>query len=266
MATVRSGQLPDRRTGDVTFRFVDAHVHLDAYPSPSQVLRDAAEAGVIAIAMTETPSTYRRLRVGVGNNPAIRVALGMHPQKAHLFDKRQQRMLVREIDSVNYIGEVGLDYTENEAHREQQREVLRFILSSGAAAKVMSLHSRRAERDVLAAITDAQAEAPILHWYSGPIGLLDDALDAGCYFSINTAMIRSKKGTSLLERLPVERVLTETDGPYAKRNRRPAIPSDVRAVIEGLSRVWDVNSVDAAEQVWSNMTRLAAHALRPSSD
>lgn len=248
----------------MTFRFVDAHVHLDAYPSPSQVLRETAEVGVVAIAMTQTPSTYRRLRVGVGSNPAIRVALGIHPQMAHRFDKREQRLFVREIDSVDYIGEIGLDYTENKEHRQHQVKALHFVLSAGAAGKVISLHSRRAERDVLAAIIESKAVAPIMHWYSGPVGLVDDALQADCYFSFNTAMMRTKKGVALLRRLPLDRVLTETDGPYARRGPRPATPADVPAIVDGLSKVWGMSPGEAAQQVWGNMTRIAERAKQRS--
>lgn len=246
------------------FRYVDAHVHLDAYPYPSQVLRDTASAGVVAIAMTGSPSAYRRLRVGIGRNPAVRVALGIHPQQAHLFDTRERRRFVREVEAATYIGEVGLDYTEDESHRQQQRAALQFVLSSGASHKVLSLHSRRAERDVLSALTDATAVAPILHWYSGPLGLVDEALDAGCYFSINTAMIRTKKGTSLLSRLPTNRVLTETDGPYAKHHRRPARPTDIPAIIDALARAWDMSTGNATTQVWENMVEIAQRATPPA--
>ena len=58
--------------------------------------------------------------------------------------------------------------------------------------------------------------------YTGPLGVVDDALAAGMSFSINPAMVSSAKGRALLARIPRDRVLLETDGPYTRRGSRPS--------------------------------------------
>ena len=54
----------------------------------------------------------------------------------------------------------------------------------------------------------------ILHWFSGTYKELDQAIADGYFFSVNGAMVRSAKGQALVMRMPRERILTETDGPY----------------------------------------------------
>ena len=67
-------------------------------------------------------------------------------------------------------------------------------------------------------------ETGIFHWYSGPIGLIPSILSCGYYFSINEAMTISKKGLSIIEKIPQNRILTETDAPFnSKTNIRRAL-------------------------------------------
>lgn len=60
----------------------------------------------------------------------------------------------------------------------------------------LSVHSRGAEREVIRLLGDANLPA-VLHWYTGPIGAVDDALAVGLYFSFNAAMTRPKRFASL---------------------------------------------------------------------
>ena len=76
-----------------------------------------------------------------------------------------------------------------------------------------------------------------MHWYSGPSELIQTA-PPNIYFSINTAMLRSRKGKEVLKALKPEQVLTETDGPYVKINSFAAHPEDIKIVIQSLSQKW----------------------------
>jgi TatD DNase family protein len=69
----------------------------------------------------------------------------------------------------------------------------------------------------------------ILHWYSGPLKHIDTALAAGMWFSVNPAMLRSRNGQRIVAALPPQRVVTETDGPYAKPGGRPSEPETSRS-------------------------------------
>jgi TatD DNase family protein len=95
----------------------------------------------------------------------------------------------------------------------------------------------------------------ILHWYSGPLGLIDDALQAGLYFSINIAMIRSRKFPGLLRAVPRERLLLETDGPYAKDRGRPAQPDQLQSVALALAHAWGTDLNESMRVLIANQER-----------
>jgi TatD DNase family protein len=65
-------------------------------------------------------------------------------------------------------------------------------------------------------------------------------------------MIRSTKGKGIIERLPKDRVLTETDGPFIKIQGRSAKPVDVNSVLAYLADVWCSSVEKVAMQVESN--------------
>ncbi|WP_081869737.1 TatD family hydrolase [Endozoicomonas numazuensis] len=79
---------------------------------------------------------------------------------------------------------------------------------------------------------------PILHWLLATKKQVDRAVELGCYFSIGPAMINSVRAKKVVSWLPQNRVLLEADGPFAKTNGRPALPSDVVLVIRFLSELW----------------------------
>lgn len=244
--------------------FVDAHVHLDRFPRPPEVLAAADAAGVVCVAVTETPKDFELLAARVGRRRSVRVALGAHPMHAARLGGDQLRQFSRLLAHVDYVGEIGLDGSrEGRVSLPAQRRVLEHVLSTpGIAGKVLSVHSRGAEAETVSALADAGATA-VLHWYSGALTHADRALDAGLFFSINAAMLRSQKGIRLLRALPRDRVLTETDGPYVRTGARPAEPAHVPRLVADLAAVWGCDAEEARQQVWANMAAVFARSCEP---
>jgi TatD DNase family protein len=131
--------------------------------------------------------------------------------------------------------------------------------------KVVTVHSRGASRPVIDRLRDAKVRA-ILHWYTGPPALIDQALDAGMYFSINPAMLRTDKGRLTIAALPPDRVLTESDGPFARISGHASAPKDVTAVITALAKLWDSTNDDARRVVHDNLASLYASTVGISDD
>lgn len=239
--------------------FVDAHVHIDRYPQPPEVLA-AAEAGrVVCVAVTETPKDYELLALRIGYRKSVRVALGAHPLRAERVGREQLKRFSTLLADVDYVGEVGLDGSrEGRATLPAQRHVFDHVLGApGIAERVLSVHSRGAEAETVAALADAGVVA-ILHWYTGALTHAARALEAGLYFSVNAAMLRSQKGAGLLRSLPRERVLTETDGPYVRVASRPTQPAEIPRLVADLAGAWGCDADEAREQIWRNMAILFA--------
>lgn len=124
----------------------------------------------------------------------------------------------------DYVGEVGLGYSPaGKPSQAAQVRVLDEILDSPSAIrKVWSFHARRAETDVISKV-EASGVPGILHWYTGPTALIERACAAGLYFSVNLAMLSSASGPRVVSALPRDRVLTETDAPFANAPGRVGI-------------------------------------------
>ncbi len=240
---------------------IDFHCHLDLYPDPEMAVRLANESGIYVLSVTTTPKAWRQTSSLAKNCPRIRTALGLHPQLAH---ERYHELPLFEglIGETNYVGEVGLDgLPELKPHAAIQRRVFEAVLriSAKSGGRVLSIHSRRAVDDVLQCLR-AQPDAglPILHWFSGTRSQLTRALTQGCWLSVGPPMLRSDKGRALVASVPRDRILTETDGPFATDGSRPLMPSDVWSAVDALGEIWGVAENEVRSILAENLRRVTA--------
>jgi TatD DNase family protein len=139
----------------------------------------------------------------------------------------------------------------------QLRVLDRLLAERALRSKVVTIHSRGAEAITIERFREAGVVAT-LHWYTGPLRLVDDALAAGLYFSVNPAMLRTEKGLKMIAALPKDRVLTESDGPFARARGHVAGPSDMPWMLSELARTWRTDPHDARRVVHSNLAKLYA--------
>ena len=248
-------------------RLIDTHCHLDLYPDVLGILGDIEARGVYTIAVTNTPSVFRRCNDMTRGTRFVRTALGLHPELAGVRG-RELSMIDELLPLTRYVGEVGLDFvTQDPEERSAQRRVFSSILDRCASAgdKILSVHSRRAASEVLQMIGTDYPGTVILHWFSGSLAVLDQAVERGCYFSVNTAMLSGAAGRRIASRLPPGRVLTETDGPFVTVRNRPAIATDIGDVLAVLARLWSLDALSAARQVQHNFRSALSARREPSS-
>ena len=74
-------------------------------------------------------------------------------------------------------------------------------------------------------------------------------------------MLQSDKGRMLLSKVPRNRILTETDGPYVKIERRQISPEDVCLVIKHLAVIWKSTEEETQKQVQDNYEKLIAKSM-----
>ena len=191
----------------------DTHFHLDLQKDRTAAIREIEENKIYTIAVTNLPDLYRK-ESGEIASQYIRFALGFHPVLIHQY-KSQIPLMWELLPEAHYIGEVGLDFVDTMYKNEQIAffseliERCRFCRN-----KIITIHSRRAVRQVLRIIGNNYRFKPILHWFTGSNDELLEAVDAGFYFSINGAMMTSKRFLALLPLIPKERLLLETDSPF----------------------------------------------------
>lgn len=237
--------------------YVDTHCHLDLYPDPVKTLDEAPET--VVVVATELPSRYRLQAVRFRGDRRVRVALGLHPLRAATASPLEVGQLMRQLANTEYVGEVGLDFSiHGKNTKAAQLSVFDRLLAQPALRhKVVTVHSRGAEAVVIERLRSAGVAA-ILHWYTGPPGLIEEALAAGLYFSINPAMLRTEKGRKVIAAVPRHRALTESDGPFAKSHGHPTGPADIRTLVSELAEIWGTYPKDARHQLYNNLANLYA--------
>lgn len=249
----------------MTAGIVDGHCHLAAYADPMEVLRESESHGIGVVAVTEHPDEYRRLRARLGQREGVTVAIGLHPLRAATFRPIDLARFFRLVPAATWIGEVGLDFSKLGADtRKEQLRVFEAVLNEAQPGKhPLTVHSRRAERETIELLAQGRSPA-VLHWYTGPLDLIDSALSAGLYFSINPAMTHTARFADLVAAIPPHRVLLESDGPYGRSGRRPSRPSDLRGVVADLARRWSVDVEAASTMIRDNFLRVAAQPAEES--
>ena len=245
--------------GEPVRGFVDAHCHIDLYKCPQQVIDRAENEHIYTIAVTNAPSVFAHTASLVTQCKYVRPAIGLHPELVHSH-RHEIEALRDHLSQTRYVGEIGLDYsTTDEKIKSAQRQVLGTIADwvNEYGDKVLTVHSRRATRDVISILDGINARV-ILHWFSGTKKELNSAISSGFFFSVNGAMLHSEAGRALVLQMPRERVLTETDGPFVQDGAGPATPTTVKITVRSLAELWEQSPDEAQATTLDNFRTLLA--------
>lgn len=239
---------------------IDTHCHIDLYPTPEKVLQECIDTNMMVISMTNLPSHFEMGYPHFRNLKKIRLALGMHPLYAEIH-KKEFGLFLKNLPKTSYIGEIGLDFSkEGYATKNIQIESFTKILETiSGKKKILSIHSRGAEKEVLELLKMYNIKSAIFHWYSGSLKLIDKIVNEGYYFSINPAMIKSEKGRKIIEKIPITNLLTETDGPFTNINGNILRPIDVINVNNYFSIAWGKTIFDVEKIISLNFRKLLAN-------
>jgi TatD DNase family protein len=203
--------------------WVDAHLHLDADPFDAD--RDAVVARAVAAGVTLMVSAgtsvegSRRAITLAEHHSSVVATVGIHPEAAatatpEAFD--ELTTLARH-PRVVAIGEVGLDYYRDRVPRPIQIEVFRAQIRLAREANLpLVVHDREAHADVEQILADEGAARVVLHCFSGSPEMALRCTAAGWAISF-AGPLTFAKSSSLREvaaRVPLDRILVETDAPY----------------------------------------------------
>ncbi len=247
----------------MTAKLVDFHCHLDLYRDHAAAVTECDRLKVFTLAVTTTPLAWPRNQELAARTKHVRAALGLHPQ---LIKERAHELAVwREyLPRTRYVGEVGLD--AGPAHYtsfDTQKAVFETILRDCAEqkGKILTIHSVRAAKavlDMIETLLQPSRGSAVLHWFTGTKAEAARAVRLGMYFSINREMLRNERHRATVTSLPLDRLLTETDGPFTKVDGREARPSDVSLTIDELAELRSLPPKELTEIVASNLRNLVS--------
>jgi len=173
-------------------------------------------------------------------------AIGIHPCDTENLTETDMDWLLQESkrEKILAIGEIGLDYYWDEPDREIQKKWFERQLNLAREANLpVIIHSREAAKDTLDMMKALHAEeiGGVVHCFSYGKEMAREYLDMGFYFGIGGVVTfkNSKKLKEVVEYLPMDRIVIETDCPYlspepnrGKRNSSLNLPYVVKAIAQ----------------------------------
>lgn len=210
---------------------LDFHAHIDPKIEPSML----RELGGCVVAVTRSLSEFALVVERSDEN--VTWALGAHPADPLSLKEFSENRFQSSIETVPVVGEVGLD-RRSPIPLLRQQEILESIFRIlGERPRILNVHSAGATVPVLNLIAKYRPPGVVLHWWRGTLAQTDRALHLGCSFSVNAAEVAHPK---ILQMLPRERVLTETDHPFGDRRQPgPRRPGRVDPVEGALANIGD---------------------------
>jgi TatD DNase family protein len=238
---------------------IDTHCHIDLYDSPHEVAAEAEKKRIETIAVTYLPSHYELAKANLGGFKHVHPALGLHPLAARDHPS-ELALFKKHFANARFIGEVGLDFSQaGRATRTQQEKSFGLVVEClRQTRKFVTVHSRGAEDAVLDYLQTSGVSPVIFHWFSGSQTQLKKILEAGHRISINPAMVATAKWREVINFVPQDLVLTESDGPFVKTNGVPARPWNMDIVLRWLANCWKTDLKSASECVSKNFQSLLA--------
>lgn len=252
--------------------FFDSHCHLDRidladFDNDFNQLMSCIEAdGVrrmvcIGVTLESFDSMYRRVEFC----EQVYCTAGVHPDYQDIIEPEVGRLCeLAELDKVVAIGETGLDYFHQSGDLDWQRK--RFVTHIRAARECglpLVVHTRDAREDTLELLRrhDAQEVGGVLHCFTEDWEMARAAIELDFYISISGIVTfhQAQNVRAMAQRIPLERLLIETDAPWlspAPFRGKPNHPGRVKLVAQKLAEIRGESVDTVANATFANANRL----------
>ena len=257
----------------MSFRLADAHAHLDEPQLRNQkeaVLRRAREAGVhLIVNVGIGKENSRRVVETAQRFPEVFATVGVHPHGAASVNRLDLEALAQLAShpKVLAVGEIGLDFYRRRSPEKVQEHWFREQLAlAHELGKPVVIHTRDATAATLKILQEGRRHllGGVMHCFQGNLPEAQAFLDLGLFLSFSGVLTfpKAEPLRRVARRLPLDRLLVETDCPYlAPQPWRGQVnePAFVAATAAILAQLHDLSLTEAARLTWNNT--LAAFGL-----
>lgn len=203
--------------------------------------------------------------------PQVSASVGVHPDGTDVLEPDVDQLVrLGQQARIVAIGETGLDYFRVEGDVEWQRERFRtHIRAARELNKPLIVHTRAAREDTLKIMAEERAAdaGGVLHCFTEDWEMAQAAMDMNFYISFS-GIVTFKNAQTLKDvarKMPVERMLVETDSPYlapVPRRGKSNQPAYVRYVAEHVAELREESMEDVAAATTNNFYALFNTAAR----
>ena len=248
--------------------YFESHAHYDDErfdDDRDELLASFPAEGIETVVNSSSDIASSRASIALAENyPFFYASVGVHP---HEVSKMREADIdtLRELSKhpkVVAIGEIGLDFYYDLSPRDDQRYWFKRQLALAEELDMpVIIHSRDASQECFDIISASNVRKGVIHCYSGSAPMAQDYADMGFYIGIGGSLTfkNNKKTVEVVEKLPLEKILIETDSPYLApvpyRGRR----NDSRLlkyVVEKISEIKNVPEIDICNITKNNAIEL----------
>lgn len=248
---------------------IDTHAHIDFeeyFDKFDKMLENAKSNNVEKIIIPAVePSTFERILDIVNKYDDIYCAMGVHPSEAKSYSDEVEQKIKQNCQNpkVIAIGECGLDYYWDKSFVDIQRDVFkRQILLANELGKTLIVHDREAHLDSLTLLKEnvSKETAVVMHCFSGSYEFGMECIKEGYYLAFGgvSTFKNAKKAHEVLEKMPLEYLLLETDSPYltpepyrGKENQ----PAYLKYVVERIASLRNITEQEVEKITTENALR-----------
>ncbi|MBO0482073.1 TatD family hydrolase [Candidatus Enterococcus courvalinii] len=184
---------------------IDGHCHL---AGSAELAQQQQKYQILTILNCESPEEWEENRRLTKEGRLQMLSFGVHPWKA---DRYQFEEVLPYLEKANIIGEIGLDNVWTQVPMSRQLTIFEQQLAYAMEhQKPVVLHTKGCEAEILSLIKK-YPNRYLIHWYSS-MALQEAYIELGCYFTIGIDLMRNHAVKELAKKVPLDRLLIETDG------------------------------------------------------
>ncbi len=220
---------------------IDTHCHFDYYNEEEvdYALKKLRENNFKAIVVGTGDNNSKVKKLWESNKDVLMPGYGIYPSpkvRKVLWKNEENVLKFIKNNNPKLIGEVGLDKTYN--NFDKQKEVFKKVIQISNELNVpMSIHTRKAEKEVIKMLKKNAKRSSILHCFSGNMNLVKEALKLGHYFSIPTNVLRSDHFKRIVKLIDDDKILLETDSPFLSSDKTKNFPHRIKESIPVIEKI-----------------------------
>jgi len=259
---------------EIAMKFVDAHIHLsdpEYNGKVKEIVENVKQIGVVAIVSNSISleTSKSSLKLAEEHAGLIYAALGIHPWNVNQLapnelEQTKDFILQKGANNENVvaIGEVGLDpqYAKRKAQKDLQTKIFHEMLRLAENLNLpVIIHSRWSAPKVIEILPSYSLPTVMWHWFSSPIDMLPKIVGRGDYVSAGPPAAFSTRIQEVVRLVPLENLLTETDGPfhfYGPFKDRFTTPAFIPEVVKAIAEIREIKENDVAVQILQNFENL----------
>ena len=242
----------------------DSHAHYNDSKfneDRDQILSSMTENGIGYIMnAADSMESIKKIMDLCEKFPFMYMSIGVHPENTADMTEDDIELLKKyaEYEKVKAIGEIGLDYYWDDVERDIQKKwFIRQIELANSLNLPVIIHDREAHGDTIDILKKYLKTGGVLHCFSGSREMAKEVLDMGMYLAFGGTLTfkNARKSREVLEYVPLDRILVETDCPYlapepnrGKRNSSLYIPY----ILETMAQIKGITKEEAEEITYNN--------------